>query len=51
MTVEFKRKDVRGIGTKLNDGTYLDVELVGGWKIPIHPESGRSVILKLYDYE
>ena len=48
MTVDFSLKDVRGIGTKLNDGTYLSVELIGENQIPIHRDDQRRTVLALY---
>lgn len=43
MTVNTQVRKVTGFGTKLNDGTYLTVEIRGGSSFPVHPEDRRKV--------
>jgi hypothetical protein len=43
MTVKAAASHVTGIGVRLDDGTYLTVEVVGGLSFPVHPSERKSV--------
>lgn len=43
MTVEAPVRKVTGFGTKMEDGTYLTVEVVGGSSFPVHPDDRKKV--------
>ena len=42
---------MEGIGTKLNDGTYLSIKMIGEKEFPVHPDDQRKAILALYGGE
>ena len=48
MTINLPIKQITGIGTKMNDGTYLALEVRGGLSIPVHPDDQGLCLKTLY---
>jgi len=51
MTVEINKDHITGFGTKLNDGTFLEVNIIGGLTIPIARDSVGEFLRELYPTE
>jgi len=48
MTLDLPRRKITGIGTKLQDGTFLSVEVAGGLSFPIHQDSQAQFMNQIY---
>lgn len=48
MALVIPRRKVTGIGTKLQDGTFLTVEVAGGLSFPIHQDSQQQFLNSIY---
>jgi len=48
MALKLAREKITGIGTRLQDGTYLTVEVAGGLSFPIHPDSQKQFLKLIY---
>jgi len=48
MNLVLPRRKITGIGTKLEDGTYLTVEVAGGLSFPVHRNDQKHFLNAIY---